>query len=205
MSDLMEYNGGAVLAMKGKECIAIACDLRLGAQYETVDMNFKKVYQMGDHLFVGFSGLATDAQTFSQVLKYEVNLYKLREHRDISPKAFTALIQDKLYAKRFAPYFIEPVIAGLDKDNIPYLNSLDTSGAGMNETSYAVAGTCTDNMLGTCEALYKEDMNPEELFEVISQVLLASVDRDAYSGWGAIVWIITKDQIIERKLKTRMD
>lgn len=48
-------------------------------------------------------------------------------------------------------------------------------------------------------------MEPEELFEVISQVLLASIDRDAYSGWGAIVWIITKDKIIERKLKTRMD
>lgn len=84
-------------------------------------MNCKKVYQMGDHLFIGFSGLQSDAITFSQDLKYEVNLYKLREHRDISPKAFTALVQDKLYARRFAPYFVESVIAGLDKvwDSLP--------------------------------------------------------------------------------------
>ena len=58
-----------------------------------------------------------------------------------------------------------------------------------------------------CDVSYssKDDMEPEELFEVISQCLLASVDRDAYSGWGGLVYIITPDQIIERRLKTRMD
>jgi 20S proteasome alpha/beta subunit len=31
---------------------------------------------------------------------------------------------------------------------------------------------------------------PEELFEVLSQCLLAAMDRDALSGWGAIVHIM---------------
>ena len=48
-------------------------------------------------------------------------------------------------------------------------------------------------------------MEPEELFEVISQCLLSSVDRDAYSGWGAEVYIIAPDQIIQRRLKARLD
>ena len=48
-------------------------------------------------------------------------------------------------------------------------------------------------------------MEPDDLFEVISQVRLSSVDRDAYSGWGAEVYIITHDKITIRKLKTRMD
>lgn len=52
---------------------------------------------------------------------------------------------------------------------------------------------------------YKEDLEPDDLFEVISQVLLSSVDRDAYSGWGAEVYIITQDNITIRRLKTRMD
>lgn len=52
---------------------------------------------------------------------------------------------------------------------------------------------------------YKDDMEPDELFEVISQCLLSSVDRDAYSGWGAEVYIITPEQIIQRRLKARMD
>jgi 20S proteasome alpha/beta subunit len=31
---------------------------------------------------------------------------------------------------------------------------------------------------------------PEDLFETISQTLLNAVDRDAYSGWGAVVHIM---------------
>ena len=52
---------------------------------------------------------------------------------------------------------------------------------------------------------YKDDMEPDELFEVISQCLLSSVDRDAYSGWGGEVYIVTPETITVRKLKTRMD
>jgi len=32
-----------------------------------------------------------------------------------------------------------------------------------------------------------------------------AVDRDAYSGWGAIVHIITSDKVVTRTLKARMD
>ena len=39
----MEYNGGSVVAMVGKDCVAIASDLRMGNQALTVDTNFPKV------------------------------------------------------------------------------------------------------------------------------------------------------------------
>ena len=31
---------------------------------------------------------------------------------------------------------------------------------------------------------------PEDLFETLSQCLLSGVDRDALSGWGAIVHVV---------------
>jgi 20S proteasome subunit beta 3 len=39
----MDYNGGSVVAMVGKECVAIACDLRLGNQALGVANDFEKV------------------------------------------------------------------------------------------------------------------------------------------------------------------
>lgn len=42
------------------------------------------------------------------------------------------------------------------------------------------------------ESLWEPDLPAEDLFETISQTLLNAVDRDAYSGWGAVVWIIEK-------------
>jgi 20S proteasome alpha/beta subunit len=34
------------------------------------------------------------------------------------------------------------------------------------------------------------EQEPEELFETVSQCLLSGVDRDALSGWGAIVYVM---------------
>lgn len=54
--------------MVGKDCVAIAADRRLGAQAQTVSTDFKKIYEMNDKLYVGFYGLATDAQTVYVIL-----------------------------------------------------------------------------------------------------------------------------------------
>jgi 20S proteasome subunit beta 3 len=40
----MEYNGGSVIAMIGKDCVAIASDLRLGSQSLGISSNFQKVF-----------------------------------------------------------------------------------------------------------------------------------------------------------------
>ena len=48
-------------------------------------------------------------------------------------------------------------------------------------------------------------MDPEHLFETISQAMLNAVDRDAVSGMGVIVHVIEKDKITTRTLKARMD
>ena len=59
----MSYNGAAIVAMKGKDCVAIASDRRFGIQAQTVAMDFQKIFEMGPRLYVGLPGLATDVQT----------------------------------------------------------------------------------------------------------------------------------------------
>ena len=60
---IFEYNGAAIVAMAGKECVAIGSDLRFGVQFQTLACDFKKVYRIHDHLYLGLAGLGTDAQT----------------------------------------------------------------------------------------------------------------------------------------------
>lgn len=59
----MAYNGGAIIAMKGKDCVAIASDKRFGIQGQTLGFDFSKIYEMGPTLYCGLPGLATDTQT----------------------------------------------------------------------------------------------------------------------------------------------
>lgn len=40
MSDPFSYNGGAMVGMIGKKCVAIGCDRRQGQQFQTINTNF---------------------------------------------------------------------------------------------------------------------------------------------------------------------
>lgn len=202
---ILQYNGGAVIAMAGKNCVGICSDKRLGVQAQTVAMNFEKVFQMNDKLYVGLTGLASDVLSIDQLLAFKCNMYKLKENRDIKPEAFSGLLSSLLYEKRFGPWFCEPVVAGLTDDNKPFLSGMDLLGAPVFADDFVVSGTCTANLHGMCEAMFRPDMNPDELFEVLSQCLLSAVERDALSGWGAIVHIVTPEGVYTRSLKCRQD
>ena len=81
-------------------------------------------------------------------------------------------------------------------------------------------GTCEEQLMGMAETLWEPEMKPDQLFDCISQAMVNAFDRDASSGWGAVVHIIEKDkvswhsldnvmtfsvQVTTRTLKTRMD
>ncbi|KAH9466595.1 hypothetical protein MJO29_000456 [Puccinia striiformis f. sp. tritici] len=202
---IMELNGGSVVAMVGKGCVAIACDLRLGNQALTVACNFEKVFQVTDKMFVGLPGLASDTYTLKNVFRHRVNMYKMKEERVIEPQTMAHLISSTLYQKRFGPYFVEPVVAGLDSKNEPFIAATDLIGCINFAKDFVVSGTASSKLFGMAEALWEPDLAPEDLFETISQTLLNATDRDAYSGWGAVVWIVEADQVTKRVLKSRMD
>lgn len=86
--------------MAGKNCVGICSDTRLGAQAQTVAKDFKKIFEINEKVYVGLAGLATDVLSLHQLLDYQCNLYKFREHRDIKPQTFSALLSTLLYEKR---------------------------------------------------------------------------------------------------------
>jgi len=199
-------NGGACVAMVGKDCVAIACDLRLGMQALTVSNNMPKIFGYGDAVYLGITGLATDVATVSDLFRYKVNMYRLREERNISPQTLANLVSTTLYERRFGPYFVSPVVAGINhKTGQPFICGFDSIGCIDFAKDFIVSGTASDQLFGMCESLWEEGLNPDELFETISQALLSAVDRDALSGWGAHVYIIEKDKVTKRLLKGRQD
>lgn len=218
--------------MVGKDCVAIACDLRLGLQALTVSNNFPKIFQYGDNVFLGLTGLATDVSTVSDLFRYKVNMYRLREERHIAPRTFANLVSSSLYERRFGPYFVSPVVAGLEpKTGQPFICGFDSIGCIDFAKDFIVSGTATEQLFGMCESLWEPGLvcsssfflglqrfgdgcsltggcyyqGPDALFETISQALLNAVDRDALSGWGAHVYIIEKDKVTKRLLKGRQD
>lgn len=145
--------------MVGKDCVAIACDLRLGLQALTVSNNFPKIFSYGSAVYLGLTGLATDVSTVSDLFRYKVNMYRLREERAISPTTFANLVSSSLYERRFGPYFVSPVVAGLDpKTGKPFICGFDSIGCIDFAKDFIVSGTATEQLFGMCENLWEPDL-----------------------------------------------
>jgi 20S proteasome subunit beta 3 len=67
---------------------------------------------------------------------------------------------------RFGPWFCEPIVAGLTDDNKPFLSGMDLIGAPVFTNDFVVSGTCTANLHGMCESLYRPDMVRDSRFEI---------------------------------------
>ncbi len=59
---------------------------------------------------------------------------------------------------RFGPYFVMPVIAGLEDDGSVYLSGMDSLGAIETAKDFIVAGSAPDSLSGMCESMFRPDM-----------------------------------------------
>jgi 20S proteasome subunit beta 3 len=88
---IFSYNGGAVCAMTGDGCFAIATDLRFGQELKTVTMDFPKAFEMAPNLWLGLTGLATDVMTVRQKMEFRKQMYELTENRKMKTKVGISL------------------------------------------------------------------------------------------------------------------
>ena len=121
-------------------------------------------------------------------------MYTIKEEREITPETFARLTSSTLYERRFGPFYVEPVIAGISTtptgETEPFIAAADLIGCLNFAKDFVVAGTASDKLYGVAEGLWEPDLEAEDLFETISQTLMNATDRDAYSGWGAIVHVM---------------
>lgn len=79
---------------------------------------------------------------------------------------------------RFGPYYIEPVIAGLNPKTFePFICSLDLIGCPMVTEDFVVSGTCSEQMYGMCESLWEPDMvNVVEIIDNQTPLLIFNLN-----------------------------
>lgn len=46
-------------------------------------------------------------------MRYKLEMYRLRENRDMKPLTFSNLVATSLYEKRFGPFLIFPMVVGI--------------------------------------------------------------------------------------------
>jgi 20S proteasome subunit beta 3 len=76
-------------------------------------------------------------------------MYELKEGRKMKPSTFAAMVSNLLYERRFGPFFVEPIVAGIDpKTKEPFICNMDLIGCVTKPEDFVVGGTSDEQLLG---------------------------------------------------------
>lgn len=201
----MNYTGGCVVAMGGKNCIALACDLRFGNEYFTCGCATPRIFKINKKIIIGMTGLFGDISSVKQDLEYKMSLYSFEKNLPIQFLNICNILSNLLYEKRFCPLFLENIICGLDNKFEPIISSMDILGSSVFSSNFAIVGTCNQTLYGLCEMFWKPDLDLDELFEIVIHCLVTASSRNCLSGWGCMVKMISPKGIVTKVIKTKID
>lgn len=211
-------NGGTVVAIAGKNYAIIASETRLSTGYSIYTRDQNKLFQLTPNTVLGSTGCWCDALTFAKVIQARVKNYLYEHNRQISTTACAQLVSTMLYYKRFFPYYISNIVAGLDEEGHGVLYSYDPVGHFDKHMYRAAGSSCTliqsflDNRVGGKNIkgslgmpLESIDLPMEEALSIIKDSFVSAGERDIYVGDSVDIKIITANGIQEQRHQLRKD
>jgi proteasome beta subunit len=151
----------------------------------------KKLFKIDEHLALTTAGLVGDAQVLSRYLTAESRLYTLQRDEKMPVKSAATLMANILNQRKFYPYFVQLIIAGIDSSG-PSVYSLDAAGGAIADT-YTSTGSGSPYVFGVLEDHYKKNLTTQEGKVLAVRALSAAMKRDAASGDGIDIAIISPD------------
>ncbi len=108
-----------VLSMSFGDFALIATDQTAAHSILVVKDDYDKTFRLSDHLMLGVSGEPGDTVQFAEFIAKNIQLYKMRNGYELSPKAaahFTRRnLADSLRSR--APYHVNLDVVGFDKES----------------------------------------------------------------------------------------
>ena len=199
--------GTTTLGLVFKDGIVAAAEHRATMGTLIAHKVAKKIFKIDDHMLLTTAGLVGDAQLLARFLRVEAELYKLEREEEMPVKGAATLMANILNQRKFYPYYVQLIIGGVDSTG-PHIFSLDPAG-GAIEDIYTTTGSGSPYVFGVLEDNYKENMELDEAINLAIRAMAAAMKRDAASGDGMDVVVITKkeyrelsrEEIEERKKK----
>jgi len=183
--------------------VILATEKRATMGYMIASKKAKKVYKVADRIGMTTAGGVGDAQQLARILTVECNLYQIRRSRPITVGATATLLSNYLNQNRYFPYYVQLLVGGIDETG-PSIYSVDAMGGATREEEIVATGSGSPMAYGVLEDRFTPKMSEDEAIDLAVRGLKSAMKRDAGSGEGIHVVIITKDkyeELNEDKLK----
>lgn len=166
--------------------VVVGADHRATMGHFVANKSVQKLFRIADNLALTTAGLVGHAQSLSRTLAAEMNLFELKRSKQMTVKGAATLTANILVGR---PHWVQLLIAGVDEDGA-HVYSIDSAGGSIPD-KYCATGSGSPYMYGVLEDQFKEGMSEKDALKVAAKALLASAQRDAASGNGMDLCVIT--------------
>jgi proteasome beta subunit len=191
--------GATTLGIVFADGVLLSSEKRVTYGYFVTSKVGKKVFKITDHIGAACAGLVSDMQILVREIEAYANLYSLDTGRRISVRSSAKVMSNLLFGRRYSPLITQTIVGGVDEEGAS-IYVLDVLGSVLPD-KYAAVGTGAEIAIGVLEENYKEGMSLEEAKEMAIRAMKSAISRDAMSGNGLDILIITKEGLIEESMQ----
>lgn len=205
-------NGGTVLGIAGEDFAVLAGDTRQVVGYSINSRYEPKIFNVGDDIVMTANGFAADGAALIDRFRNQLKWYKFdHNNKKLSIQSAARYIQHLLYGKRFFPYYVSTLIAGLDEEGKGAVYSYDPVGSYEKEQCRAGGAAASlimpflDNQVnfknqfepGTDGKVKKElrYLKLDEVLELVKDAFSSATERHIQVGDGLEIFIVTKEGV----------
>ena len=168
--------------------VVVGADHRATMGHFIANKSVKKLFNISDYVALTTAGLVGHAQSLSRTLAAELKLYELKQGKHMTVKGAATLTANILVGR---PHYVQLLIVGVDSSGSS-VYSIDSAGGSIPDV-YCATGSGSPYMYGVLEDQFKMNMSQKDALKVAAKALLASAQRDAASGNGIDLAVITPE------------
>ena len=194
----MYFPGATTLGVACKDGVIIASEKRVTYGYLVVSKSGKKVFKITGNIAAACAGLIGDMQILMREIAAYTRLFELDNGRRIPVRSAAKFLSTILFQRRFFPYITQTIVGGVDEEG-PNVYTLDPFGSVIPD-KYAAIGTGAEVAVGVLESSYKDGLSLDECRELVLRAMRSAIARDAMSGNGIDLLLVTREGIKEENL-----
>ncbi|XP_032690283.1 proteasome subunit beta type-2-like [Odontomachus brunneus] len=159
-----------LIGIQCKDFVLVAADMTTTQSIIVMKNDEHKIHKISDKLVMAISGESGDTTQFSEYIGKNIQLYKMRNGYELSPKAAACFTRRNLadYLRSRTPYFVNMLLAGYDDDAGPELYFIDYL-ASCVKVPYATHGYGGMFSMSVLDRYYKYDCTEEEAYVLLKK------------------------------------
>ncbi|XP_066584117.1 proteasome subunit beta type-2-like [Prorops nasuta] len=159
-----------LIGIQFKDYVLLAADMTTFQSIMVMKNDEHKIHKLSDRIVMAVSGESGDTTQFSEYIGKNIQLYKMRNGYELSPKAAACFTRRNLadYLRSRTPYNVNLLLAGYDDHTGPELYFIDYL-ASCVKVPYAAHGYGGFFSVAILDRYHNYDMTEEEGYALLKK------------------------------------